>query len=208
MNFLPQQGCALRVSKGCLIFFFKQAIGISVEFCSHIARAFTVNRQPSRVERAKEALAKMGSSVSVLFAMLSCILSWCAWPWKKKREKKELWRSHSQILLARGSGVLSPGLKIIFLPWKDVCPTRAPFWSDKRKIWSDKNTKVHLKEWRTESQMLFVNDIVKCWDKKLAGQNVRPRLRFRRALANFGWPSSDDPLLFAAHNPVLVWILI
>ena len=43
---------------------FLQAVGISVEFCSHIARAFTVNRQNSRVERAKEALAKMGSSVS------------------------------------------------------------------------------------------------------------------------------------------------
>ncbi|KAJ7371490.1 NPC intracellular cholesterol transporter 1 [Desmophyllum pertusum] len=39
------------------------AVGISVEFCSHIARSFTVNRQHSRVERAKEALAKMGSSV-------------------------------------------------------------------------------------------------------------------------------------------------
>ena len=36
-----------------------------MEFCSHIARAFTVNRQPTRVERAKEALAKMGSSVSL-----------------------------------------------------------------------------------------------------------------------------------------------
>ena len=42
-----------------------QAIGISVEFCSHIARAFTVNRHDSRVERAEEALAKMGSSVSL-----------------------------------------------------------------------------------------------------------------------------------------------
>lgn len=39
------------------------AVGISVEFCSHIARAFTVNRHPSKVERAKEALARMGSSV-------------------------------------------------------------------------------------------------------------------------------------------------
>ena len=50
--------------------FFPQAVGISVEFCSHIARAFTVNRQPSRVERAKEALAKMGSSVSLLLIAL------------------------------------------------------------------------------------------------------------------------------------------
>ena len=38
------------------------------------------------------------------------------------------------------------GLQIIVLPWKGICPTRAPFWSDKRKIWSDINTKVHLKE--------------------------------------------------------------
>ena len=49
-----------------------------------------------------------------------------------------------------------------------------------------------------ESQILFVNDIVKCCHKKLAGQNVRPRLRFRRTLANFDQPLSDDRLLFAA----------
>ena len=47
----------------CRVLLF-QAVGISVEFCSHIARAFTVNRHPSKVERAKEALARMGSSVS------------------------------------------------------------------------------------------------------------------------------------------------
>ena len=51
------------------LLFGLQAIGISVEFCSHIARAFTVNRHDSRVERAKEALAKMGSSVSLLFVI-------------------------------------------------------------------------------------------------------------------------------------------
>merc|ERR1712136_501216 len=39
------------------------AIGISVEFCSHIVRAFAVSVQPSRVGRAKESLIKMGSSV-------------------------------------------------------------------------------------------------------------------------------------------------
>ncbi|XP_053383047.1 NPC intracellular cholesterol transporter 1-like [Mercenaria mercenaria] len=39
------------------------AIGISVEFCSHIARAFAVSIQPDRVQRAKDALAHMGSSV-------------------------------------------------------------------------------------------------------------------------------------------------
>nr|XP_005587087.2 NPC intracellular cholesterol transporter 1 isoform X1 [Macaca fascicularis] len=37
--------------------------GISVEFCSHITRAFTVSTKGSRVERAEEALAHMGSSV-------------------------------------------------------------------------------------------------------------------------------------------------
>ncbi|KAM9322799.1 NPC intracellular cholesterol transporter 1 [Pholidichthys leucotaenia] len=37
--------------------------GISVEFCSHIVRAFSTSMKRSRVERAKEALAHMGSSV-------------------------------------------------------------------------------------------------------------------------------------------------
>uniref|UniRef100_A0A8C2X7Y7 Niemann-Pick disease, type C1 n=1 Tax=Cyclopterus lumpus TaxID=8103 RepID=A0A8C2X7Y7_CYCLU len=37
--------------------------GISVEFCSHIVRAFSVSVKPSRAERAEEALAHMGSSV-------------------------------------------------------------------------------------------------------------------------------------------------
>ncbi|KAM4841405.1 NPC intracellular cholesterol transporter 1 [Thomomys bottae] len=37
--------------------------GISVEFCSHITRAFTVSKKGSRVDRAEEALAHMGSSV-------------------------------------------------------------------------------------------------------------------------------------------------
>ncbi|XP_013397957.1 Niemann-Pick C1 protein isoform X2 [Lingula anatina] len=38
-------------------------VGISVEFCSHIVRAFAVSIRNSRVERAKDALAHMGSSV-------------------------------------------------------------------------------------------------------------------------------------------------
>ncbi|XP_046884533.1 LOW QUALITY PROTEIN: NPC intracellular cholesterol transporter 1 [Hypomesus transpacificus] len=38
-------------------------VGISVEFCSHIVRAFSVSVRTSRVERAEEALANMGSSV-------------------------------------------------------------------------------------------------------------------------------------------------
>uniref|UniRef100_A0A452R521 NPC intracellular cholesterol transporter 1 n=1 Tax=Ursus americanus TaxID=9643 RepID=A0A452R521_URSAM len=37
--------------------------GISVEFCSHITRAFTVSTKGSRVQRAEEALSHMGSSV-------------------------------------------------------------------------------------------------------------------------------------------------
>ncbi|KAM6948894.1 NPC intracellular cholesterol transporter 1 [Aplochiton taeniatus] len=37
--------------------------GISVEFCSHIVRAFSISVKGSRVERAEEALAHMGSSV-------------------------------------------------------------------------------------------------------------------------------------------------
>ncbi|KAH3710433.1 hypothetical protein DPMN_069915 [Dreissena polymorpha] len=39
------------------------AIGISVEFCSHIARAFAISIEHSKVDRAKDALAHMGSSV-------------------------------------------------------------------------------------------------------------------------------------------------
>ncbi|XP_048452168.1 NPC intracellular cholesterol transporter 1-like [Rhincodon typus] len=37
--------------------------GISVEFCSHIVRAFSVSLKQTRVQRAEEALANMGSSV-------------------------------------------------------------------------------------------------------------------------------------------------
>ena len=75
-----------------LIFFSFQAVGISVEFCSHIARAFTVNRQESRVERAKEALAKMGSSVSIdcsqpLFSLKFCSARWIS----QARKPREMW---------------------------------------------------------------------------------------------------------------------
>ncbi|XP_053105399.1 NPC intracellular cholesterol transporter 1 [Hemicordylus capensis] len=37
--------------------------GISVEFCSHVTRAFTISTKATRVERAEEALSHMGSSV-------------------------------------------------------------------------------------------------------------------------------------------------
>lgn len=39
------------------------AIGISVEFCSHIARAFAISDADTRKERASEALSKMGPPV-------------------------------------------------------------------------------------------------------------------------------------------------
>ncbi|CAH8614562.1 unnamed protein product [Schistosoma rodhaini] len=38
------------------------ALGISVEFCAHIVRSFTISVLPTRVERAKESLSEMGSS--------------------------------------------------------------------------------------------------------------------------------------------------
>lgn len=41
-----------------------QAVGISVEFVSHITRAFAVSTRPTRLERAKEATVFMGSAVS------------------------------------------------------------------------------------------------------------------------------------------------
>ena len=50
-----------------------QAIGISVEFCSHITRAFAVSIEPTKVLRAKDSLAHMGSSVSRDFS-LYCIV--------------------------------------------------------------------------------------------------------------------------------------
>lgn len=49
-----------------------QSCGISVEFCSHIVRAFSVSMRRSRVERAEEALAHMGSSVSMTDTGSSC----------------------------------------------------------------------------------------------------------------------------------------
>ncbi|VDO77743.1 unnamed protein product [Schistosoma curassoni] len=40
-----------------------RALGISVEFCAHIVRSFTISVLPTRVERAKESLSEMGSSI-------------------------------------------------------------------------------------------------------------------------------------------------
>lgn len=44
--------------------FVLQAVGISVEFVSHITRSFALSIGRSKVERAKEATANMGSAVS------------------------------------------------------------------------------------------------------------------------------------------------
>ena len=45
------------------------AVGISVEFSSHITRAFAVNVGDDRVQRAQDTLTNMGSSVSAAFKM-------------------------------------------------------------------------------------------------------------------------------------------
>ncbi|CAM4632021.1 unnamed protein product [Lepidochelys kempii] len=45
------------------------AVGISVEFVSHLTRAFAVSTQPTRLERAKEATVNMGSAVFAGVAM-------------------------------------------------------------------------------------------------------------------------------------------
>lgn len=39
------------------------AVGISVEFCSHLVHSFSTSVEPTRVERAADALTKMGSSI-------------------------------------------------------------------------------------------------------------------------------------------------
>lgn len=39
------------------------AVGISVEFCSHLVHSFSTSLEPNRVERAADALIKMGSSI-------------------------------------------------------------------------------------------------------------------------------------------------
>ncbi|XP_074041061.1 NPC intracellular cholesterol transporter 1 isoform X5 [Leptinotarsa decemlineata] len=39
------------------------AVGISVEFCSHLVHSFSMSVMPSRIERAADALTKMGSSI-------------------------------------------------------------------------------------------------------------------------------------------------
>ena len=40
-----------------------------MEFCSHVARHFTITTGDNRIERARLSLAHMGSSVSTLFIL-------------------------------------------------------------------------------------------------------------------------------------------
>ncbi len=46
--------------------FVFQAVGISVEFVSHLTRSFALSIRPTKVERAKEATINMGSAVSTI----------------------------------------------------------------------------------------------------------------------------------------------
>lgn len=43
--------------------FFPQAVGIAVEFCSHLVHSFSVSVKTTRVERVADALTNMGSSI-------------------------------------------------------------------------------------------------------------------------------------------------
>ena len=48
-----------------------QAVGISVEFVSHMTRSFALSTKLTHVERAMEATANMGSAVSKLLSSLT-----------------------------------------------------------------------------------------------------------------------------------------
>ncbi|GBN07072.1 NPC intracellular cholesterol transporter 1 [Araneus ventricosus] len=48
------------------------AVGISVEFCSHLTRSFVLSEKPSRVLRAQEALSQMGTSVLSGITLTDC----------------------------------------------------------------------------------------------------------------------------------------
>ncbi|GFS83734.1 NPC intracellular cholesterol transporter 1, partial [Nephila pilipes] len=48
------------------------AVGISVEFCSHLTRSFALSDEPSRVLRAQDALCQMGSSVLSGITLTDC----------------------------------------------------------------------------------------------------------------------------------------
>ncbi|GFY66949.1 NPC intracellular cholesterol transporter 1 [Trichonephila inaurata madagascariensis] len=48
------------------------AVGISVEFCSHLTRSFALSEKPSRVLRAEDALCQMGTSVLSGITLTDC----------------------------------------------------------------------------------------------------------------------------------------
>ncbi|GIX80793.1 NPC intracellular cholesterol transporter 1 [Caerostris darwini] len=48
------------------------AVGISVEFCSHLTRSFVLSEKPSRVLRAQDALCQMGTSVLSGITLTDC----------------------------------------------------------------------------------------------------------------------------------------
>ncbi|XP_055936773.1 NPC intracellular cholesterol transporter 1-like [Argiope bruennichi] len=48
------------------------AVGISVEFCSHLTRCFALSEKPTRIERAQDALYQMGTSVLTGITLTDC----------------------------------------------------------------------------------------------------------------------------------------
>lgn len=59
--FLLESGCPFLLAEAPLC---QQAVGISVEFVSHITHSFAISTKPTRLERATEATVSMGSAVS------------------------------------------------------------------------------------------------------------------------------------------------
>ena len=108
--------------------------------------------------------------------------------------------------------IVIPGLQIIFLPWKDICPTRALFWWDKRKIWSDINIKVHSKELcirksnfigKWYSQMLQQKiGRTKCLTKVAISSDIG---KFWLAIVR--WPTVIcSPEYLYAFNTIKIWV--
>lgn len=50
-------------------------VGIAVEFCSHIARAFAISTRPTRLARAEDAFLHMGTSVSQQLFRINILLA-------------------------------------------------------------------------------------------------------------------------------------
>lgn len=47
-------------------------VGISVEFCSHLVRFYVISGEPTRIQRAKDCLGKMGSSILSGITLTDC----------------------------------------------------------------------------------------------------------------------------------------